>query len=70
MSEQRLKQGWSRKTDGERLNLWLPQGLHRLLKEMCDREGVTPSVAIEEALLERDLLRTRLGLVPALGVDK
>lgn len=66
MSRQKLKQSWSRKEQGERLNLWLTKGVYHALKELCEREDVTPSVAVEKALLERDILRTQLGLQPLL----
>ena len=66
MSRSRLKQNWSRKEQGERLNLWLTTSIYRSLKDFCDREELTPSLAIEECLLERDLLRTQLGLPPIL----
>jgi hypothetical protein len=64
--QQRLKQGWSRKKEGERLNIWLTIPTHRALKELCERDDITPSEAVEEALLERDLLRQHLGLSPML----
>jgi hypothetical protein len=66
VSKQRLKQNWSRKEEGLRLNLWLTTGVYHSLKEFCDREELTPSLAIEECLLERDLLRTQLGMPPIL----
>lgn len=49
-----------------RLNLWLTTGVYHSLKELCEREDLTPSLAVEEALLERDLLRTQVGLPPLL----
>ena len=66
MTKQRLKQNWSRKKEGHRLNLWLTEGVYEALKRLCDREELTPSVAVEEALLERDLLRRQVGLPPLL----
>jgi len=45
MSRHRLKQNWSRKTQGERLNLWLTTSTYHSLKEFCDREELTPSLA-------------------------
>ena len=67
---QRLKRNWSRKQDGERLNIWLTKPTHRALKSMCERDDITPSEAVEEALLERDLLRQHLGLSPMFGGEE
>ena len=67
MSKQRLKQNWNRKEEGERLNLWLTLPTYRALKALCERENVTPSVVVEELLLECDLLRKQVGLEPRLG---